>query len=192
MSGKDQQFLFSRIFGSRAGNNLSKDKQTRNLVAQRTEEETFVKDADFMTDQPSGTIYDRDKIYGVSKHIKAHDIGTWVTIIGTIPGHTDEVVQYFSKYGTILRVEDTSGNWMYIEYPSTDIAKSVVDKCSGAPQLISNRMAVACVAGRVRSEFVTQKPKPPDKVEFVPNTKGVVIPEEKRGIVGTIFDSIFG
>ena len=190
-SGKDQ-YLDSRIFGKNAGSNLSNDQQARSLIAQRTEEETFVKDADIQLDKPSGSIYDRTKVFGISKHIKAKDIGTWVTVIGVVPGYINEVVNFFSKYGTILRVDDTSGNWVYLEYASIEMAEKVVESCSKSPQLITNKMAVSCVLGRLRSEYVVEKPKPPDSVNFVPKSKGVIIPEEKRGIVGSIFDSIFG
>ncbi|OHT08140.1 hypothetical protein TRFO_23415 [Tritrichomonas foetus] len=191
MSEKEQQYLNSRLFGSKNATRVTKSQQNKSIVTPRTEEETFQFDS-FASDKPSGSVYDRTNEFGVTQHEKTHDIGTWITVIGTIHGYTNEIVQHFSKYGTILRVDDTAGNWLYIEYPSTDIAELAVKSCGRSPQLITNTMAVSVVPGRLKSSYVMEKASPPSTVEFDPICEGVAVPEERRNIVGAIFESVFG
>ena len=104
---------------------------------------------------PSSSIYSSKK--ECESITESVDVGSWVTVIGVIPGCLNEVIKFFSKYGTIIRVDDTAGNWVYLEFVSLDVAKSIVSNFENGPKLINNRMAVTCSLGRIKSRYFQDK-----------------------------------
>ena len=189
MSKKEQQFLDSRIFGSKSTSS-TEQSQAKVFSVPRSEAETF-NISSFASEKPSGSVYDASSNDQALTQSTA-DVGSWVTVIGSIPGRLTPILDYFSKFGTILKAEDTPGNWIYLEFPSKEIANIVLTSCANSPQLIDNTMAVAVAPGRIRSSYVPGKPEIPTKVEFKPTHDNVVFPREDKHITGKIFDAVFG
>lgn len=188
MNETNQQFLDSRLFGTKTTSNLA-TKNAKNPLVVRTEEETFAKDGNLYR-KPTDSIYTRRNEIPKNQP-ETTNIGTWITVIGFIPGRIQEIVEYFTQFGTILRVDDTPGNWLYLEYQSNEMAQKALESFSESPQLITNSMAVACIPGRIASTYVPDNAAH-SEFNLNPFDERVIIPEEKKSVVGTIFDSLFG
>lgn len=185
-----QQYLKTRLFLSKSSAAHSKNQKLTSTINARSAEETFQTDS-FHGAPPKQSIYGKSQIADEPQKTEETEIGTWVTVIGVIPGHVQEIISYFSKFGTILRADDTPGNWVYLEFASTELAKNAVESCNNSPQIIIPSMAVTCKMGRIKCRYVPQQEKPPQAVFFDSKREGVVIPKEKRSIVESIYDSIF-
>ena len=183
-----QPFLETRLFRPKAASSSTKAKDGKSIVSPQLAEDTFTNESS-LNNIPTISIYRQSK--EVEPVTESVDIGTWVTVIGVMPGYTNDVIRFFSRYGTIIRVDDTPGNWVYLEFVSLDIAKAVVSSFSNGPQLISNNMAVTCVLGRLKSQYVQTKESIPENITFNPIKTSVTQPK-KSEISEKIFDTIFG
>ncbi|KAH0785329.1 hypothetical protein GPJ56_010740 [Histomonas meleagridis] len=179
-----QPFLETRLFRPKTAATPAKPKEDKNVSPQLTEG-TFANKSSI----PTTSIYQQQK--GIEPVTENADVGTWVTVIGVIPGHTNEVLRFFSRFGNIISVDNTPGNWIYLKYASLDIAKTVVSTFNNGPQLISNNMAVTCVLGRTKSQYIQTNETIPESVTFNPIKTGIEQPR-KSSISGKIFDTIFG
>ena len=122
---------------------------------------------------------------------KAGGSGVWLTVYGVVPGKIPAIVAYFNRFGTILRVDDQPGNWLYIEYTSRDAVDAAVKDCGRAPQIIGNGLAVCCSKGRRRSEYLPDKTKRLESAGVIEPEMNVVQPEEMT-TVQRIYDAVFG
>ena len=177
----------TRLF--RRGTKTSQAKGSNSVVSQRTAEETFQKDGLAMP-PPTQSLYQRSVALKAPTADKSANSGAWITVIGVIPGRMREIIDYFSKFGAILRVDDTPGNWACLEMATRDAANAALEDCGSAPVLVAAGMACSCVNGKVKSEYLPDNEEPPTSVEFDPCANDGVQP--KKWLVSSIFDSIFG
>lgn len=184
------QFLKSRIFIGRNQASQQSISSKTNLEI-RTPEEVFQHDS-HNDSIPTKSDYGREKftLLGDVNQPQEKVIGSWITVIGFIPGRSDELIEFFSRYGSVERFEEGPGNWCYIEFPSKEIANLPIIKAQNEPLIIANNYIVSVAEGRIKQHY-TSAPPLPKKVEYQPKiTKEYA--REKKSIISTIIESFIG
>jgi hypothetical protein len=115
------------------------------------------------------------------------EIGTWVTVVGVIPAHAAEVVEHFGHYG-IHRVDDTAGNWIYIEFTTQDNAKRAVDEARLRPLLVGGNMAVCCFLGKIKSNYLSELVREASAVRDPVGERSMATSHRLGAISGRVFD----
>lgn len=177
----------TRLF--RRGPKTAQVKDSNTVLAPRTADETFQKDGLSMP-PPTQSLYPRSVALKAPTADKSMNSGAWISVIGVIPGRMQEIIGYFSKFGTILRVDDTPGNWACLEMATKEAASAALADCGSAPVLVGAGMACSCVKGKIKSEYLPDMEEPPTHVEFDPTANDGIQPT--KSLVSSIFDSIFG
>lgn len=179
--------LETRLF--RKGTKAAHVKSSNATLVSRTADETFQKDG-LPFAPPTQSLYRRSVALEEPSADKSANSGVWITVIGVIPGRVREVIEYFSKFGTVLRVDDTPGNWACLEMSKKQGADAALAACGNAPVLVAPGMACSCVSGKLKSEYLPDRDEYPTDVVFDPSANDGVEPQKSR--VSSIFDSIFG
>lgn len=138
---------------------------------------------------PKETIYTHSVISETGQQTSPYR-PAWITVIGIITGRLNEVIDFFSKYGPIKRVNDTPGNWAYLEFETYEMAEAAVADCSQGPQLISGSMAVSCVMGRRVSDYVADDIGATEDASLEPIAE-VVEPKVNPWSARAIYDALF-
>lgn len=186
---QSQQYVKSRLFLTK--DNINQNiSSTKSVIKKRTPQESFQHDKFFAT-APKKSAYSRDQSLVGAKDDPITIVGSWVTVIGAIPGRHNEIVEYFSRFGSIDRVESTAGNWIYLEYSSFENAEMAVQSSKQEPLIIGNHYIVSCVKGKYRNAYLPKNEDPPTKVSFS-TYKPAFPPQQQKSIVTKVLESLLG
>lgn len=146
----NQQYLDTRLFG-RDDTNQVMNTSGKSHIAAHPVHETFQKKS-LAQPPPNASAYSH--VYSQSgKAESTTNVGTWITIVGVRQSFYDDVVKYFSQYGSILRANKAPGNWIYIEYSTYEEAKKAAEAGRSTPILINGAYAVTTVFGRFKGSY---------------------------------------
>lgn len=166
----NQQFLKSRIYFSKGPDSLAATAN-KHYVSSRTPEETF-QHQHFHGEMPTTSTYNKDQIGLDAENIKASkDVGTWITVIGIIPGRFQEVREYFAQFGEINHFEEGPGNYGYIEFASSKSAKTPLDKSQTDPLIITKSYIVSVAPGRLKPHYISKINDNNEKINYSSFTK---------------------
>jgi hypothetical protein len=184
-------FLKSRLFETSTERSTTTTSTSRSSVPSYPRSELFTKDSK-LARPPTRPLYGQSPQTTDPPPPHTPRFAKWITVIGVIPGRVREIVEHFSRFGTILRVDDTPGNWVYIEYASEAMAEQAAESGSAEPTLIGGSMLVCATLGRMRSGYVPEPEAPPDRAEFDLGIGELPARNRVSGVGGMIFDAIFG
>ena len=106
---------------------------------------------------PKRTIYEPNQIEANQKRVENDN---WITIIGYRLNLLEPILNYFSRYGNILRYNDTPGNLLYIEFDTPENAQKPIDDSTFSPILINNSYAVFVTKGKLRPQYDSDEEDP--------------------------------
>lgn len=160
-----QQFLKSRIYFSKAPGSLA-TTSTKHYVSVRTPEESFQHEH-FHGEMPKTSAYSKDEnAADLVNIVTSETIGTWITVIGIIPGRFEEVVKYFSQFGEISKFEEGPGNYGYIEFAIANSAKIPIEKSQYEPIMVTKSYIVSVAQGRLKPFYVPKSNEHSEKITF--------------------------
>lgn len=115
----------------------------------------------------------------------------WITVVGIINQQNINIIRRkFEKYGKILKLETTIGNWCYIEFEDSGVITSIIKECENGPIIVDNMYLVVCERGKLLPKYVSQAPKKEEKLPYQRDVTLNVEPKQKESISARIFDRI--
>ena len=150
MSAQRDTRFKSRLFPSKSTDgNAGGDSSSRSRVHGQDRRGAYREPLDI----PQDSVYNDELWQSSGKKDQTYKT-SWITVIGVVRDQIQEVRDFFSKYGPIMKVNDHPGNWIYIEYAAAEMAEKAVAECSQSPVLVTGTLAVSCVMGRLRPDYV--------------------------------------
>jgi len=144
-----------------------------------TEPEVFGKSGpELIGNPPNSSIYNSTMQNNISDPDEGLSVSEWVTVYGYDGQHLHDIVHHFFRYGDIIRVEQSYGNWVCLEFARKQDAIQAA-KCP-TPICIGDKSLVFCRIGRPKR---TQK----EKKEYELPKINPVPPQEHN----TLFDKAF-
>ena len=143
----DQTKLFfdSEIFNVQQNSSAKTIKESNNSMGIKVK-----------TNFKQSNSFPKSSIYGQSQiefNQTRKETNNWITIIGYRLNLLEEILTYFSKYGNILRYNDTPGNLLYVEFDTPENAQKPVQECLFNPILINNSYCVYVTKGKIRPQY---------------------------------------
>ena len=180
--------LKSRIFSDKTHAVKQSIEANKNLKV-RNPNKIFQHDA--LNDEiPTNSIQSKNKFMFIQQNRENQQtkFNSWITVIGLIPGRNDELIEYFSRFGSIEQFEEGPGNWCYILYQSPDIAKIPVSQAQNGPLIITPNYIVSVADGRLKARYVDDAPLP-SRIDYKP--KSTESYSREKSLLSSLVDTIF-
>ena len=180
--------LKSRIFSDKTHAVKQSIEANQNLRV-RNPKRIFQHDA-LNEEIPGNSIHSKNKFMFIQqeKENQQTKFNSWVTVIGLIPGRNDELIEYFSRFGSIEQFEEGPGNWCYILYQSQDIAKIAVSQALNGPLIISPNYIVSVAEGRLRARYTDTTPLP-SRIDYKPKSTDNY--SREKSLLSSVIDTVF-